>query len=218
MADGIRDRQVGPGWLAAAGAVVLAVGLGLAFLSRDDAEPTDARLVVVAGTVAVLGAVAWRVRAEGSVVGSATAPSTWGTLAAVGVVDLAAGIAVTGWLALLGVVLIAVALASAGLQLAGLPEGAPRSVLAAGHQVGLLGGPGGVDRAPLTGTIQPIGRGLVRVVAVAPDGRWDAELAGITLADETDPSWSAPISRGPQAWSPLSGPRAGRSPRSRSTG
>jgi len=222
-----RSRRARPAFLCAAGAVALAVGLALAYVTRDDPAPVAALSTLGVGTALVLAGIAWIVGLEGQAdrlvlpdgLSRLPPPAWWFPVAATGVVDLAAGPAVSGWIGLVGALLVAVATAGAGHALLTSSTGPGRTVVRAARRLRMvLPGDGA-----LVGALEPVGRSGVRVVAVAPDGQWvdvmlgtaeraraAAALGGVELLDQTDPSFSGAFGRGPGAWSPLVGPRRSR--------
>lgn len=107
-------------------AVLLLVGLVLAYGQRDAASPVAAVLVLVTGTAFGLAAAAWgvvRSRAPHGLAlpadGDASWPVSpwWWLVGATGVIDLLAGPLVSGALGLVGLVLLAAALLGLGLDL-----------------------------------------------------------------------------------------------------
>jgi len=207
-----RAGRLWPAVLCALGGITLAVGLALAYLTREDPSPAVALGSVLLGSLLVLAGSVWAVRREradddlvrpdGS--GRLPAPAWWYPVGAAGSVDLAAGPAVSGWIGLGGAVLVAAAAVGAGRALIAPATGPDRTVVRAARRLRAVAGPAHTEPAGgLVGALEPVGRSGVRLVAVGPDGRWadvmlgtadraraTAELAGVELHEQTDPAFS----------------------------
>lgn len=210
-----RDGRAWPVALCALGGLALVVGLGLAYVTRDNPTPVVALVSLLVGTLLVLAGAASAVRRERADddlvrhdgAGRLPPPAWWYPVGGAGAVDLAAGPAVSGWLGLVGAVLAAAAAVGAGQALLDPAPGPGRTVVRAARRlraVAARGEPG------LVGALEPVGRSGVRVVAVGPDGRWAdvmlgtaeraraaAELAGVELHEQTDTAFSAGFNRRP---------------------
>ena len=207
-----RARRTWPAAVCGLGAFALAIGLAIAYGTRDDGSPVAAVATLVLGNVLVLAGTAWTVRREraaGDLVLPEglrwlPAPAWWYPVAATGLVDLAAGPAASGWLGLVGALLIAGATIGAGRALAIPTIGPDRTVVRAARRMRTAAG----RDTELVGALEPVGRSGVRVVAIGPDGRWvdvmlgtaerareAAALAGVELLDQTDPGFSRAFGR-----------------------
>lgn len=215
-------RAVGPTTVVAVGFAGLGCGLGLAFLTREERSPVVALILLLAGTALVLAGTAWLVRAEtrprGLVIEPGTRlprPAWWLPVTAVGVIDLTAGAAVSGWVGLVGAILVVDGVVEGGRALLAPPPEIDRGVVRAARRLRAAGGAG----PPLIGALEPTGRSGVRVVVVDADGSWvdvvlanaeranvAADLAGVELRDQANPSFSSAFALGPSAWSRLAGP------------
>lgn len=175
--------------MAAVAAVLLLLGLVVAYVQRDEPSPTLALLLLRTGSVLALVAVLWGVRASSAPRGlqlPAAAEGGWPVFpwwwitGATGAVDLLAGPLVSGWLGVLGILLVAVALLGLGLDLR-RPETLPdRAVVRAARRL---------RRTSATqAAIAPVGALGVRVTAFDAGGRLvdvvvrDAERAELAVA------------------------------------
>lgn len=214
-----RAGRLWPAVLCVLGGIALAVGLALAYVTRDDSSPAVALGSVVLGSLLVLSGSTWAVRREradddlvrpsGS--GWLPPPAWWYPVGAAGLVDLAAGPAVSGWIGLGGAILVAAAMVGAGHALVAPASGPDRTVVRAARRLRAVAAPAHAGPAGgLVGALEPVGRSGVRVVAVGPDGRWAdvmlgtadraraaADLAGVELHEQTDPAFSRRFSRRP---------------------
>jgi hypothetical protein len=215
-------------------ASLLISGVVVAYITRDQPRPLAAALLLGAGSACGLLAIAaavWIARsgpappgaiaAQGVPLGddydsppgrrAMPAPAWWAPLLAIGSADLAGGPAVSGWFGLAGVLILGVSTIAAGRWLAAPARDFDRSTFRAALRLAELAEQSGRQ---LVGTVEPIGRGAARVIAVAADGSWRdavlaspirarlaAELAGVRLVDPDNGSWSAAGLRSPLAGS-----------------
>jgi hypothetical protein len=201
-----RSPRAWPVALSGAGALALAIGVVLAFATREEAAPVPALITLAVGNALVVAGSGWMVRheraADGLVVPGERqlpTPAWWHPIGLTGLVDIAAAPAVSGWLGLFGLLLVSASAVAAGEVLLRPPAAdLDRGVVRAARKLRTVA----VDAGPAVGALEPVGRSGVRVVAIGPDGQWAdvvlsgveraqsaAALAGLELRDQTDPSF-----------------------------
>ncbi len=231
--------------VALAGAATLIVGIGWAYAARATRLHGEVTLVLTAGTLVALASVVGMViverRADGLRVPAAArlpAPDTTWPVLAVGLCDVVGGAFASRPILAVGVALVGLSGILAGARMHRVtdttseqPAGpivddaadraavvAARRILAFGrrHRAGADGGlDGGLD---VDVEIQHVGRDLVRLVLVAPDGtlgdvvvksegrgRTAAALAGVRVHDQLPGDVSARIRSSDYEWRRMAG-------------
>lgn len=174
---------------AAAGALLLAVGVCWGFAARREVVATPVTALLLAGTVlcvaALAGAVVVERRPDGLNVPPGArlpAPHWHGPLAAVGACDVAGGAYASPRLAIAGFGLLGLAVLGLGLALQREDAPLDRGIVLAARRARRFAVAHGLHGSALA--VEHVGRGLVRLVVVGADGAFgDVVVRGTERAE-----------------------------------